>query len=246
MFSKETNTSSPCEFGIIDLISKNKELSVIDNFYYIKNYKCFYGFSENIYNQHPELQKEVDIKSFVLKKAQIAYYYILDARNLTTEQLYNKLEIIKTLDIKPKFISIVLSSHNEVKTCIENTKKILDQTNIDWKIHSFINSESFNHCINILAETTIQYMDNVQYILFDDGNEYDHNLSDIVNHMHYSYRVLQSGVSCIVLNTNSLHMMSMSIALYKSLVSMIGLDIIESLNQIPNLVIGNYDIAESK
>ena len=246
MFSMEADSSTPCEFNLIDVIKNKKELSVVDSFFYIKDYRCSYGFSENIYQTHPQLQKDVNIKDYVLEKAKISYYLIVDVRLLSTQEILRKINIIKNLDIKPKFISFVTATQQNTKDIIVNIQKNLDKTHIDWKIHSFLNTISFNDCINIAAETTINSMDNIHHMIFDDGGESSISLNDIVNHSHYVFKIIQEPTYCIMTDKESLNMLSMYISLYKSIISTIGKDIINGINSIPNLNIGFYDIEKSK
>jgi len=246
MFSKEANTTTPCEFNLIEVLDNKKELSIVDNFFYIKDYKCAYGFSDNIYNTYPQLQKDVDIKNFVLEKAKILYYLIIDARLLSVEELKERTNQTTKLDIKPKFVSIITSTQQNTKTIISSMQKIFEKTNIDWKVHSFLNTMSFNECINITAETTINNLENIQYMIFDDGNESSLCLNDVVNHSQYVFKIIQDNVYCIMSNKDSLHMTSMYISLYKSIVSTIGRDIVTGIHSIPNLNIGLYDIEKSK
>lgn len=246
MFSKEANTSTPCEFNLIEVLENKKELSIVDNFFYIKDYKCAYGFSENIYETYPQLQKDVNIKDFVLEKAKILYYLIIDARLLSIEELKIKTNKIKKLDIKPQFISIITSTQQNTKTIISSMQKLFEKSHIDWKIHSFLNTISFNDCINIAAETTISNLDNIQYMVFDDGTESNLSLNDVINHSQYVFKLIQDNVYCIMNNKDSLHMTSMYTSLYKSIISTIGKDIVVGINSIPNLNIGSYDIEKSQ
>lgn len=246
MFSKETDTTDPCDFGLIELIKDHKELSVVDNHFYIKDYKCAYGFSENIYNSNPELQKTTNIKDFILNKAKISYYLIIDSRLLSVADLSAKIETIKNLDIKPNFISIIVSNEQNVKRFLDNIQESLTGSGIDWKIHSFLNSASFNDCVVILAETTISNLDGVQFIMFDDGSEYNQDINNMINYLHYSFKIIQSKNYCIAINRENLNMMCMYMSLYKSIMSTVGKNILDAINNIPNLNIGFYDIKQSQ
>lgn len=246
MFSQSTESTDPCDFGIIDIIKGHKELSVIDNYFYIKDYKCSYGFSENIYNDNPELQKTNDIKTFILDKAKISYYLVMDCRLLSIRDLLLKVETVKNLDIKPKFISIIISNEQNIKRTIDCVHKSLSGSSVDWKIHSFLNSASFNDCINILAETTIKNLDNTQFILFDEGSEYSKNINSMINYLQYSFKIMQSKNYCIALELDNLNMMCLYISLYKSIISTISRNILEGINSVPNLNIGFYDIKQSQ
>lgn len=246
MFSKTADSTQPCEFDIIDIIKDSKELSVVDNYFYIKNYKCHYGFSEKVYESNPELQKIGDLKSFIVEKTKLVYYLVIDIRRLSELEIHNKISIIKNLDIKPKFVSFIASSQNQnIKNIIDLVNENLNNHSIDWKVHSFINSISFNDCINIAAETTVQPINGLQFLVFDAG-EANELINNVINHIHYTWIITQSGNYCFVNEKNNINLLSIHIALYKAVISTNHKDIIEVLNNIPNLDIGEYDFEKSK
>lgn len=246
MFSNEANNSSPCEFNLIDLIKEHKELSIVDNYFYIKNYKCAYGFSENIYIDNPELQKIPDLKTFILNKATIKYYLILDIRKLSDNYISSQINLIKTLDIKPSFISLICSNEQKASDIISNAKEEFKNSGIDWKVHIFVNSIPLNDCVNISAETTISNLQNISAILISDCSDDTLFLNDAVNHMHYSFRLIQNDTYCIMKNKNTLNMLAIYVSLYKSILSTISKDILQGIGSIPELKIGSYVIKDSQ
>jgi hypothetical protein len=246
MFSNEANSTSPCEFNLIDLVKDNKELSVVDNFFYIKNYKCAYGFSENIYTENPELQNIPDIKTFIIDKAKLKYYLILDIRKLSDNSISNQINVIKTLDIKPSFISLICSNEQKANNIISNAKDEFKNSGIDWKVHVFVNSIPLNDCVNISAETTISNLQNISTILISDCSDDTLFLNDAVNYMHYSFRLIQNDSYCIMKNKNNLNMLAIYVSLYKSILSTVSKDILHGIDSIPELKIGTYVIKDSQ
>lgn len=246
MFSHETNTSSPCEFNLIDLVKEHKELSIVDNFFYIKNYKCAYGFSENIYINNPELQKIPDLKAFILNKATIKYYLILDIRKLSDDDISKQIDLIKMLDIQPNFISLICSNEQKTSNIIRNAKDEFKNYGIDWKVHIFVNSISLNDCVNISAETTISNLKNISAILISDCSDNTLLLNDAINYMHYSFKLIQNDTYCIMKNKNTLNMLAIYVSLYKSILSTVGKDILRGIDSIPELKIGSYVIKDSE
>lgn len=249
MFSKEAKTTDPCDFGIIEIIKNSKELSIIDNYFYIKNYRCAYGLSENIYNQYPELQKTDNIQNFVADRAKLKYYLLLDLRNLSNVDIISKIDEIKTFNIKPKFISLICNQDSHDQNLISQIHKSFKGSSISWKIHLFLHSIPLNDCINIAAETTIPNFDEkiTALIINDYTNKEVNNLfNDHINYVHYVFKVLQNDTYCIANETNSLNMMAMFTSLYKSIISTISKDILYGINNIKELKIGHYDLEASK
>jgi len=246
MFSNEANSVSPCEFHLIDLVKDHKELSVVDNFFYIKNYKCAYGFSESIYTENPELQKIPDLKTFIVEKAKLRYYLILDVRKLSDNDIASQINLIKTLDIKPSFISLICSNEQKANEIISSAKDEFKHSGIDWKVHVFVQSISLNDCVNISAETTINNLQNISAILINDCSDDSLFLNDAVNHMHYSFKLIQNDTYCIMKNKNSLNMLAIYVSLYKSILSTVSKDILYGIGSIPEIKIGTYVIKDSQ
>ena len=246
MFSKETNSDNPCDFGLIEIIKDHKEISVVDNFFYIKDYKCNYGFSEHIYTTNPELQKEIDIKNFILDKAKLQYYLVLDIRLLSLEEIKNEISIIKKLDIKPKFISFISSNEQKTSDIIKTIKSLLSSKNIDWKVHVFLNTMSLNDCINIAVETTISTFKEISVLVINNCSDHTIDINTHINYLHYSFRLIQDKNHCIMHNKDDLNMVAIYISLYKSIITTIGKNILNGINSIPDLNIGKYEIKESE
>lgn len=246
MFSNEANSTTPCEFNLIDLIKDAKELSIVDNYFYTKNYKCAYGFSENIYTSNPELQKIPDLKTFIVEKAKLRYYLIIDVRSLSDNNISTQINIIKTLDIKPQFISLICSNEQKANEIILNAKDEFKDSGIDWKVHVFLNSIPLNDCVNISAETTISNLQNISAILISDCSDSTVFLNDAVNHMHYTFKLIQNDTYCIMKDKNSLNMLAIYVSLYKSILSTITKDILNGIGSIPELKIGTYVIKDSQ
>ena len=74
LFADKTSESECCEFGIIDDIKNIKTLEIIDDYWYIKNYRCFYGFSKELYESHKDDFINIDIKEHIVNQAKISYY----------------------------------------------------------------------------------------------------------------------------------------------------------------------------
>jgi len=245
IFSHEASTSNPCEFNLIEIIKNDHDLSIVDNFYYIKDYKCCYGFSKNVYSANQELVTNIDIKNWIISKAKLSYYLIIDIRNLEQDKIDKKILEISQLDIKPRFVSFFASNSQDIKIIISSAQNQLNGYGIDWKVHSFLDSLPLNDCINIAAETTISSFTDIVVLFIEDCSRFNKPINEYINYLHYKFKLIQDGAHC-VLEDNSLNLLSMYISVYKSIISNTGKDILSALQKIPQLKIDNYDLQKSK
>jgi hypothetical protein len=216
-------------------------MEVIDDYWYIKNYRCFYGFSKQLYESEKSKLSDVDIKNYIIDKANILYYLVIDMRKIEDNQISKVIDQINNLNIKPQLISFIFRTGYEGS--INSKIKILhDQLskNIKWKIHAFLNDMSFNECANIAGETNVQES-SCSFIMFIDAYE-EHDINSMVNYAQYSYKILQDDAVVIVKDNNIFDGVIMPISLFKSMINIVGRDTIKSIQMIPNLTIKKYEI----
>jgi hypothetical protein len=110
-FSEPSISNSPCRFEIIDHIKDIKIIETRDEYNYIKDYTCKYGIDHKTYND-PEFVKNVtNIQSYIVEKAKISYYLVVNLTSIDNN-IENICEEINSLDIKPRFISFI--SHKDI------------------------------------------------------------------------------------------------------------------------------------
>lgn len=241
MFADKASEESCCEFDIISDIKNVKNMEVIDDYWYIKNYKCFYGFSKQLYESEKSNLSDIDIKSYIIDKANILYYLVIDMRKVEDDQISKVVHQINNLNIKPKLTSFIFRTGYEgsinSKITILNNQLSKD---IKWKIHAFLNEISFNECANIAGETNVQES-NCSFIMFIDAYE-QHDINSMINYAQYSYRVLQDDAIVIVKDHNKFDGAIMPISLFKNMINIVGRDTVKSMEMIPNLTIKKYEI----
>lgn len=242
LYANQANSENACEFDIISLIKNIKEVTVRDEYNYIKNYRCLYGFSKDKYESEKSDLDAINLKQHIIEEAKISYYLVIDFRSLSDENIINYINIINNLDIKPQYISFIVRTSTEISKKIDVFNQNIDK-NIKWKAHAFIEDIPFNSCSNIAAETNA-VQSNSLFMLIIDAKE-DNDLNNMVNHCHYVFRVIQDNVHIIMKSKDSLNGIFIPISIYKSMLNAIGGDLIKALSMIPNMIIKNYEIEKS-
>jgi len=237
IFGDVASSDMPCEFNILTKIKDIKNLTVIDDYYEIENYRCLYGFSKNQYDQNIENLKDIDIYKLVKDKANIKYYMILDTRQISKDRIYEIINEINSLEFKPRYLSIIISP-NDPDPIYDYVRHNLSCHK--WTIHVFVETLSFNNCINIILDTNLVNSES-WCLLFLDANNLDKNINDIVNFMQDTFIVKQKSFYGIK-NDNSLHMMCLNCMVYKTLVSTVDRDILKSIESTPEIILETYEI----
>jgi hypothetical protein len=138
-FAKPATSDNPCSFFIVDAIKDIKTVSVVDDFYYIKDYQCRYGVStDTVENKLTEF--DIDITEYV--KQQAAIKYTLYVKILDPTQLEQTCDNILRLSILPQSLNIVVDNSDN----IVSTKQLLEDRFRDsafkWKLHNFLEDQS--------------------------------------------------------------------------------------------------------
>jgi hypothetical protein len=237
IFADTVSSNSPCEFHIPEKIKDIKNVSIIDDFYEIENYRCLYGFSKNQYDQNIDNLKDVDIRNLAKDKASLKYYLILDARQISKDQLYRIIDDIDKLDTKPTHLSIIISP-NDPDPAYEYVRHNLSCRK--WTIHVFIETLSLNDCINTILDTNL-IASQSWCLLFIDANSLDKKIQDVISFLQDNFIIKQKNFYGVKY-TDSLHMMCLNCMVYKTLVSTIDRDIIKSLESTTEITLETYEI----
>jgi hypothetical protein len=238
MFANTTKSDSSCEFGIPDKIKNIKQLSIIDDFYEIENYRCLYGFSKSQYDQNADNLKDIDLHKFIEDKASVKYYLIIDARQISKNKFISIIEEINSLNIKPKHLSLLISPSDpdEKYDYIRNNLSCNK-----WTIHVFIDSLSFNDCINTILDTSLTKSES-WCLLFLDASQLDKKINSLISSIQDTFIIKQKSFFGIKKLDNSLHMLCLNCMVYKTLVSTIDRDILKSISSTPEIFLETYEI----
>lgn len=238
MFSDKVSSDLSCKFEIPNKIKNIKNLSVVDDFYEIDNYRCLYGFSKNQYNNSLDNLKDLDIYDLIKNKADIKYYLIVDARTISNTELKNIIDQINSLEIKPRDCSIIINpnSPDEIYDYVKNNLVCRK-----WTIRVFVETLSFNNCINIILDTNLISSES-WCLLFIDASQMNLNLNSVINEMQKTFIIEQRNFFGLKHKDKSLHMLCLNCRVYKTLVSTIDRDIIKAIESTPEIILETYEI----
>jgi hypothetical protein len=225
---------------IFDIPSKiNRNIKTINNYNFIENYKCLYGFSKNQIENNEDL-KNVDIKDLVIEKAKLKYYFIIDLRNTDSLYIDQVIRDINNLEIKPNYLSLIVGSNDAdlVHNCIKNNLSCRK-----WKMHVFLETTSLNDCINLILDTNI-IESNAWCVLFAEAaflKTKDININKIINNLQEIFIIKQDNFFGVKYEDNNLNLLCLNSRVYKSLSSTVSRDILASIGTTKEVILTAYD-----
>lgn len=192
IFSNPVNSDKCCEFSIIDTIKDTKKIDIKNDYYYINNYVCRYGFSKN--NKEKLLSDFPDINLIEYSKynAYIKYYLVINNID-NPDKILDVCNTIKSLTIKPQGISI-LTKQDNLPEIIKKAEKILGDSNL-WRLHNFFNPDiDFAVGLNV-AMSTNNYFKSSNFLWTINDNQ----LTDMINNkaieqINYIVNILQPDI----------------------------------------------------
>ena len=238
LFANEVSSNRPCEFDIPNQIKHIKQMSIIDDFYEIENYRCLYGFGKKQYNDNLENFKDIDLHQFIIDKTILKYYLILDTRSSSLDHLKKIINEISNLTIKPKKCSLIIDPNNsdEIYTYVKNNLHC-DK----WTVHAFIETLPLNDCINIVLDTNLSTSGSWCLLFIDAHRLKPHELSDTADNLQKLFIIQQKNFYGSCENRETLHKLCLNCSVYKALVSTIDRDILKGIAHTPEIILENYN-----
>lgn len=183
-----------CLFDIPSYLSSDR-IEKKDGFNLIKNYKCHYGTDKSSFGDGGFSIE--DLKKYSVSKNTLKYYLFIDATSDKTYNIDNILDYINNLDIKPKFLSLLLNGLTVDPVDFHNISKIFTQKidkSINWKLHYWLNNDTLLRSIHTILSTNIE-SNNTNCILYfrptgDNSGDYE-TLNQRVNFLQISQLVKQ-------------------------------------------------------
>lgn len=138
-FSSDVNSDQDsCKFKITESIKDKKDITVKNNYYYINNYVCKYGFAKDKMDDFVKDFPDVDLIEYIKDKNYIKYYLVIN--NLDGDLgLADICDKILKLTIKPTCVSI-LTRQESMPDAIKECSNIL-QESMQWRLHNFFDME---------------------------------------------------------------------------------------------------------
>lgn len=184
IFAKPSSSDNPCSFYIVDAIKDIKKVTIKNDFYYINEYVCKYGFSkdklENLKKEFPD----TDLVEYIKYQTYIKYYLVINNLDNNVD-ISDICEKIKQLIIKPKGVSILIRKENMPET-IKLCSNILGD-HLLWRLHNFFDEQvDFATGINISMSTNNHLKEsNFLWIINDSQLDYmiENKCIEQINHI---------------------------------------------------------------
>jgi hypothetical protein len=234
IFSDFSHEENPCAIGIIDRIKGSKTIEIDNDFNKILQYRCPFAFDASVYKENANDIGDVDsLKQQLYSRAQIDYYMIVLVKD--TSLLEQVFLTLKSLPIKPQFISFVISKNNNTKNIIDQLKNEVP-TPIKWKLHNLLEDYSFQETLDIVLETNTE-KSNMNYFWVNTTDSIEYWNQDIIKindiiviqqpFLHAMYRKDTEG---LFLTFNN----------YKQILELYKTDIVNALENIENKSVMYY------
>lgn len=245
IFSNTANSNNACEFDIINIIKDTKDISVEQEYNYIKNYECQYALDDNFYQENiaDHISKE-DLKDHIFYNRTINYWLVINCNSI--DDIDNACKEINSFHILPKKISFFVYSL-ETEALEQLTKKIGNQIkDIKWTVHQILDQDELD---NILYATisVLKQSENLHYFLITDiDNIASKNINNksinLLNHIC----TIEQPEDCNALQQqnakkDSIDSLFMSMESYKYFTKHYSQSISYCIDNVPNFCMCNYD-----
>lgn len=192
IFAKSADSPIQCEFGIIESIANKKQIEIKNNYNYINEYVCKYGFSNTKLDEFKEKFNDIDIKEYIKSKNLINYYLAIN--NLDNKiDIKNLCEYVKKLNIAPSGMSILTKTNDMVGTIKQCDSVIGDK--LLWRIHNFFDQDTtYGSALHtVMSTNTHLKKSDFIWILNDTQLDYMTN-NKIIDSINFIVNVLQPSV----------------------------------------------------
>lgn len=169
LFSNKASSGNPCEHGMIQHLNGLKRIKVVDDFYVIEEYSCKMGFSKEVYEANKDSITIEKIKQEVVNRSYIRYYLIMNLTDSNIAQITQMCDTIKSMDIKPSFVSFILFPSPNNKEKIDTLKQTI-VGGFEWKAHTFVDSISVDDAIHMALDTNFKKNDSNFILLYNIDN----------------------------------------------------------------------------
>lgn len=241
LFSEKATSQSPCQHNIIDYIKDIKTLSVDNEGYYsIREYVCKMGFDKNTYETNKDKISLEEIKQEITNRACIRYYLLMNITEISLEEMENLCDYLKTLKIKPVFVSFIMFKHDDDHKKVEILKKSIDHE-FTWKVHGFIESMSIDDAIHVAIDTNYGKNNSHYLLIYDikDILDLDNDINEINTSIMITQQPMHYGLKKTSENINTQTGIFLTFNNYQICRS-IDKNILNALASIPDAVILKY------
>jgi hypothetical protein len=213
LFAQPIDSINPikCSQGVIDKIQNFKTIIQENNFNIIQEYACRFGFAKEIYEQHQEQLKDIDLLQQIKTNAEVKYYLLLDIQpECDMNDLIDKLN---NLDNKPRFISFMFRSPHLRRFTNEDKELLVSKSKIEWKSHNFVSYLSMQEGIDHILSTNME-ISKSSHLLVYNSLDLDNLLLDI-SIINDNLLLYQKPHIAMIKNFDTLYGLFMSLENYK-------------------------------
>jgi hypothetical protein len=230
LFADYVESDEPCKIHIIDMIKDEHTTSVKNNFYYIQNYKCHYGFDLKTYAENKNKIGSIeDLKKTIKNNNLLSYYLIIETDLSKIEELCDS---INSLTIPPRCVSLIMHKNNNTDQTIQTLKTKINKE-IEWKIHNFLEETSLAEAIHTVLDTNMNKNQSV-YFWVNCNNDYSSWNKDIENISDY-ITIKQPICHALLRNSSdSLDGLFLPFDNYRTLIKELDPDISKAISLIKN------------
>jgi len=239
LFADYAESEDSCKMGIIDIIKDKYQIDKKNNYNYILDYGCKYGFSLDVYKKNKDtlgsiedLEKNIKILNYT------KYVLIIELTNTNEEFLIKVCATINNLPIIPQFVVFYTVENNNTSPIIETLKKTLS-ANIEWKLNNFLFTQNIEDYISNIT-TTNQKKNDSPYFWINKDISYNDFADNIVS-INRILNIEQPKTQALIRQELKWDGLFLSFDNYAEIVRSVDIDIVKALTNLENKNLINYD-----
>jgi hypothetical protein len=176
IFSGSVDSPNSCEFDMINLLSDKKDITIENNYYYIRDYMCRYAYSKN--SEYSPEQKQDIIDYILANNFTLPYYLVIYSKDtVLTSDIINT---INSNNLCPGFVSFIFDHPNLGLDSIKELDNFPDKK-FKYKVHNLLQSDlKFETILSNVIETNLG-SSNQKYIYFKHIKDIKFLSSDILS-----------------------------------------------------------------
>lgn len=239
-FASTVSSETPCDFHIIEKIQEYKKIETRDDYHYIYDYQCLFGFSKEM-AQDPRILKEIpDLKAHLKQKSEISYSLWVDISDPNT-QIPALCEEINLLDIKPRHVSFISSLSNDPSEPAKAIEQHL-QKGLLFKVHNFIEKMPPENSLKAALAGNMKPNNSALLMVYLPNNTSKAiGLNDRVNFVHNVSQIQQRMIHIFCMDMDELDGLCLSFQLYQALLGTEYTNFLETLQNRSGVSILKYD-----